>query len=555
MTYLKKSIYLYSIFFLLCMILFQSSCVLGSSLNLFESSPDSPVVLQVDSMEFKEGRLLCSGKVILEHYLGKIVADRAELIEFSKTDDGQLDHLILSGNVSINFYNGDELKCDQAEFNFTDLTGNFLGNKEGRVHYQTCLNVKKDSLFSINSNSIKVLFFKEENKKKHDGLVEHIDAKGEVSFANNKGFKVEADYLVFQSEQALQAKEIKKNLFDFYGEVYLFPDMEKGTCQISLGEHSLVHADQIRINTIEDRCFFNNASGKFSILQGNNISSELSFSSIFSLWDHNSQQLILKDNVELKQKGFGVFKTDKELTVQFEHQKKELSAITYIESEGKTTFNYLNKDKKPLELSCNGYLMVDYITKKIDIDSYYDENKQVEDGQQVRFKDERGEIYANKVSMYYDVLSDSIDMERLSLLGNVKIINRNFIARSPETVKEKGEENKVNSSLSKKDSFLVPLDQPRYALADKLEYDPKTEKMYLLAEKDKRVLYYDAEKELRVSAPAIEILRDASQGEEVFRGVGDVRFTFAETEFQKLSSLLRLESIIKTQKFIRQEIR
>jgi lipopolysaccharide export system protein LptA len=74
---------------------------------------------------------------------------------------------------------------------------------------------------------------------------------------------------------------------------------------------------------------------------------------------------------------------------------------------------------------------------------------------------------------------------------------------------------------------VTPLDQ--YALADAITYTPKNRLLTLHSSGSHRVLFYDKANRVQVSAPKVVIF-----GNHTFKGVGDVRCTFAEQELEVL---------------------
>lgn len=99
---------------------------------------------------------------------------------------------------------------------------------------------------------------------------------------------------------------------------------------------------------------------------------------------------------------------------------------------------------------------------------------------------------------------------------------------TPEKVQMNGNVRMCNQFASKSEAGS-PLDQ--YALADTAIYDTQTKKLKLIAKQGRRVLFYDKANHLKISAPKVEI----SENKEV-KGCGDVRFTFADHEMEKLRS-------------------
>ena len=61
--------------------------------------------------------------------------------------------------------------------------------------------------------------------------------------------------------------------------------------------------------------------------------------------------------------------------------------------------------------------------------------------------------------------------------------------------------------------------------------------MILYADSGKRVLFFDEEKGLNISALEVHITRDPRTHEEKIQGVGNVRFSFEDAEKEVLKKL------------------
>ena len=72
-------------------------------------------------------------------------------------------------------------------------------------------------------------------------------------------------------------------------------------------------------------------------------------------------------------------------------------------------------------------------------------------------------------------------------------------------------------------------------IADKVEYTPQTNEAVFTSHNNlKRVLFYDKANDMEVSATTLKIKRDEATKKETVKGIGDVRFSFVENEFEQL---------------------
>jgi lipopolysaccharide export system protein LptA len=229
------------------------------------------------------------------------------------------------------------------------------------------------------------------------------------------------------------------------------------------------------------------------------------------IWKDQQQQLVLKDHVSLGQKGFLHITTDDQIVLSqaVVNKKKQLDTI---ESQGKTVLTVLEPEKnKEHHLTCYGKTFVDHSHYIILMDSPIDEVGKVLEDQQVFFEDDLGTIYADKLTLQYNMNNKTIVPQKLILEGNVKMLNS--YASGPDP----------NSPLI------------RYVIADRVEYTPQTKEAVFTSRNNvKRVLFYDKANDMEVSATTLKIKRDEATKKETVKGVGDVRFSFVENEFEQL---------------------
>jgi lipopolysaccharide export system protein LptA len=130
---------------------------------------------------------------------------------------------------------------------------------------------------------------------------------------------------------------------------------------------------------------------------------------------------------------------------------------------------------------------------------------------QVTYIDTFGEIYADKAQVDYREVEGTLEATKVTLFENVRLVNR-------------GTSEKPAS---------------QYALADELCYFPQ-EKLTILTGKQSRVLFYDQERALQLSARTVHAQRDPVTKKESVHGVGDVRFIFGPEELEKIKHRFQL---------------
>jgi lipopolysaccharide export system protein LptA len=119
---------------------------------------------------------------------------------------------------------------------------------------------------------------------------------------------------------------------------------------------------------------------------------------------------------------------------------------------------------------------------------------------QVSYLDERGEVWADEAFVDYIDAEGSIKPTKVRLVGNVK---------------------------------LVFLENGQYALADLVTYYPDQQLMTLEGVEGRRVLFFDKERNMQLSARQVRASRNPETKKDSIQGVGDVRFVFGQDELAK----------------------
>jgi hypothetical protein len=135
----------------------------------------------------------------------------------------------------------------------------------------------------------------------------------------------------------------------------------------------------------------------------------------------------------------------------------------------------------------------------------------------VYFEDSGGDMYADHVQISYEWNNQQLIPTKIILNGNIKLMNR-FDGHSQQ----------INSIL-------------HYAMADQVEYFPHLQKVILSGQNGHRVLFFDKVNNVQISAPAIKIQKNKEDNKFSVQGIGDVRFTFIETELSQFKERFNLD--------------
>lgn len=487
----------------------------GFFLTLQGTIPEEEVIfIESELGDYDGEKINLQRNVKIEHILGTISANNITLhISKKKESFGLLqmeDHVILA------FKDGGMLSCGQAEVNYNNSTGNFSGNKSDEFVIYTEKSIdrrerKADIPLVVRSCYMSILLDSTKvkgNKHVPKNSVGMLTADEKVSVNYNEDFTIHADHAIYR--RTPETADSAKTAVALPGVIEMSAP-KNGLCKVTNKEGSVINASQISIDTIQRQLNFNNPNG---ILRENTSenSKTINFSAKTLAWDDQAGILTLRDQVVVDQQGIGKLTTAKE--VRFYHEKVgQKKTIKAIEAEGNTLLTYRETDKNLSHtLACPGLVKVDHEKMETRLLAAPHESLVDEDSdRQVHFEDAKGEIFADKALIKYALMDGSINISKIYLLGNVKIYNR-------------------LSSVD--DETIVTL---QYILADRVDFTPNTNEMIFKSlDQGRRVLFFDKTNNLQVSAPALKIIREKATQKESIKGLGDVRFSFLDSEFEQL---------------------
>ena len=237
-----------------------------------------------------------------------------------------------------------------------------------------------------------------------------------------------------------------------------------------------------------------------------NYSTDFTASSERLTWEAKSDTIVLQDNVVFFQEGVGQLSTKDEVKI-IRSKIDGKAELQSIQTRGKST---LFREVERQTITCLGDVLVDHDQKLITLLSPKDSSGNVAEADQVHFKDPSGDIFADRVILYYDLDKNHPAVQKVVLEGAVRILNQ---------------------PIANADGQPQPI---QYALADHVELLLDQNQMILSAKPEKRVLFYDKSRDMQISAPLLRISRDQETKKDSIKGSGDVRFNFVEKEFEEL---------------------
>lgn len=452
--------------------------------------------------EYNGQEISLVGDVKVQHGLGTLSAHHLTISAPENAKKYKFSYLTLRDQVCIGFHNGWQLTCEKADVDYEKLHGHFYGS-EALPDVLLTLNEKNpqnNSSLVIKGLHMRIDFARlgEKNSKVELDRIQIDDA---VRIQYDQTYFLEADQAFYQPH-SLKSKPLSSGTL-------ILSSPSKEFCTLSEGQSGKILARTIKVETVEQLFDFIEPHG--TLFDGPH---QMRFSADKMNWDNRHLILTLAGNVEVESNKTFALKTDEQLmiTLRLVNGKKEIRTIVCPK---KTEMTYFD-EKELHRIVCQGSLMIDEENQRIWMHSPKDEHNQILPDKQVSFEDIMGEMAADQVLIKYDRTNQQFKPKTIELEGHVQIFNR------------------FNGHVQESSSVL------QYALADRLEYYPELQEMVLTGKNDQRVLFFDKINSLQMSAPGLKIHFDQSTRKESVQGMGDVRFTFIEQEFNQLKTRFRM---------------
>lgn len=281
------------------------------------------------------------------------------------------------------------------------------------------------------------------------------------------------------------------------GIIVLDAEAPQGCTLTHLGG-SCIQGQQVIVDTMAQQISLSQASG---LLRSHRPTEpvELKFESDKALWDQRAQTLILAGNVCVAQAADRELKSQGEVRILCSSLRDGVR-VSRLESHGPTQIVFGEGCEW---LECQGTCLVDLESHRLVIHSPRGDNGRVAAEKQLVFRGPAGELTGDDLAITYEVERGQMVARDLVAEGHV------CLARKTPT-------------------------GAQYALSDVLCYQPVKEELHFRAVAPRRVLFFDRDYDIKVSAPQVRITRDPTTGKEVVKGLGDVRLTLLDQELARL---------------------
>ncbi len=476
---------------------------------------EEPMIIQSGEAEYDGKEIVLKGDVVIQHELGIISAHQLAVIPSSEKDKNKrFSFLKMKEDIVIDSKESGQLYCQEAEIDYACLKGVFLGNqKQLEVVYTSGKKSKnlEKPLLILKSGQMQVELTRQydSEKQSHFASIHQIQADHHVTAHYNQEYLILADRALYQRLPS-SSPNTSTEILSLYS--------DHRPCRVINENGDQLQADTVTVDLTTRRLMLYHVQGTLYANRDKKKQLPLHFSSENLIWNDIDQVLLLQKQVRLQQEEWGYLETDKEIQIyqSLMDGKRETSMIVAPEETKLTCLD--EKNRLLHKMTCHGPLIVDHKNSQIFMQSPFDEQGQVLADKQVYFEDVAGDIYADQVWLNYENLNGrSLATVLLSMQGHVRLFNR------------------FDGHLQESSSVL------QYALADQVDYLSGKKEMVLSGQGGNRVLLFDKGNHMQMSASSLRIHRDEKSHKESIQGIGDVRFTFIEHEFNQLKQRLHLE--------------
>lgn len=497
--------------------LFFLFACLQYSINLQASQP---LLIDSDLVNYNGKLITLTGHATVNHELGKVEAHQIILTPETVGKKMHIAYLQMFDGVNISLQDGGHLSCSEAVVDYHALTGKFSSGPQGYVVYKENLRGRtQNSKIPLEVKSLTMsILLKRMNQQDSPLVINQITVDDDVAVNYNGDFFATADHGIYKREEILSDAMQEPNsglltpslagkLLSSQSILLLEANEPLGTCQIKNRNGDFIKAKNINIDILKHEILFDAVHGSLFTHRGNE-KDEINFSCDTMIWNEPQDLLTLRDQVQVNYIGIGTLHNPYEIRIQRQliNGNKQLKTIDCL---GETVLKYQD-DKKHENHILTAYdrLVLNHQHKQAYLSSPRDSNNRVLENLQVHFSDSLGEIYADEVFVDYREIDKKMTPVKLFLKGNVWLLSR--------TKADKEDPGK----------FL------QFVMADRIEYDIATKEMLCMADFNKRVLFFDRSNNLQVSAPSVKARRDSQTRKDTIQGMGDVRFSFIEKEFE-----------------------
>lgn len=480
------------------------------AMPLIAHSPDLPDQSSLSSSDasYDGNSLVLTGHVVLDHGLGKMMAEEASLERQEAGKDFPFSFIQLRKDVLLALKNSAQISCASAELDFDLLKGILHSPEQGKVIYTDQIKKKRGgetSPLKLTGEQIQLSFLKQAHDgKKTEYEIDTILAKEEVVIDYANDFQLYADQALYRKELSHDYKSSKK---EFQGTITAYPKDEQSHCRLTHQGDEMI-ADTVDLDLINSKISLLHPKGILAAALIPHLQKgEMRFQADHLYWDQIKNTLTLKGKISIDEHSLGTLNAEDELQITQTAVKGKPHLLKAIHTQGPSTLIY--KDAYNVSHRLISSSSVDFNREKLcaTIDSVTTEGVVPQD-KQLYYEEEELAVFADRASLDYSITHDTLQLSSLTLSGNVRLFSHH------------------------------PQQPMRCGLADRLTYSLTTKTLILSANPGKKVLFWDESQGMRLSAPEVHITHDPETKQQHIKGVGAVQFAFTPDEQNKIQQLL-----------------
>jgi hypothetical protein len=329
----------------------------------------------------------------------------------------------------------------------------------------------------------------------------HITLEDDVKISLKDKGELHSRYAEFDREKGWVQFTVPKNGEEYVTYSTVLNKDEKNACALEIKSKRLLvtfNLNNIESQTKSEPSF--EAEDSVQIIMGGQ------FKATCKNAIYNGNTIALYENVKVNLNENGILTSNKEIQLQRDIDGK----WRYLKCIGDCEYHSSDVNDFGWKMLCFGEILFDKLRHKLFLKSVRNQDGIIPEDRQVYFSDFVGKIFSNSAVIDLDPEIESFALKTVLLEGNVRLINREGALQ-------------------------------QYILADRVTYDHGMHQMHFWGSKNRRVLFFDKINNLQVSASEMKMQRDKTTKKEQFQGIGDVRFHFAEKEYEQIRKRFLLE--------------
>ena len=481
------------------------TCMMMTALAANPPSPSEPGSLSSTEANYDGNALILKGHVVLDHGLGKMMAEEANLQRQEAGKEFPFSSIQLRTDVKLALHQSAQILCNEANLDFTTLKGVLLPHLDGKVVYTDLINRKKGgdpAALQLSSNSLELNFCRRpltDTKIEYD--IETLLAQEEVVIEYLNQFRLFAHKALYRKELELTNKTSKK---EFQGIITAYPEEGKAQCRL-VHQGKEISSDMIDIDLIHSKLSLLHPHGHLPTSLVADAAASLRFKSDYLYWDYNKQLLTLKGQITIEEDSMGLLETQDELQLYL-NTAKGSTQLGKIVTQGFSTLAYQDNNHYSHKLTTHGSIHVDREKLRASIESPEKEGI-IPENKQLCYEGDTYTVFSDSAVIDYSITDNKMAPSLVTLKGNIRLSSHD------------------------------PQENKRLGCADRLSYSATTRTFILSANPGKKVLFWDDSQGMHLSAPEVHITTDPTTGEQQVKGIGAVQFAFTPEEQTKIQKL------------------